>query len=105
MVRAHFHAEVGDWILRSQELILIDDPAKILADDEIVVPHLDRLIRRLGNYVDVAVVDCSPGDFACLAFDADGHCLANVVADNPEEAVLRVLLAVAESSTHDEPER
>ncbi|MDI3339646.1 MAG: hypothetical protein QJR03_03860 [Sphaerobacter sp.] len=98
--------EPGEWILRADgELELAGDPPRPLAEGEVVVPRLHRLIALLRAEAHSVVIDCYPTDYACMAFDEDGVSLANVVSFSPEEAALRALLFIrAERAAHEPAE-
>lgn len=83
-----------DWILGQDGISRVEGSDHVLAEDEVIIPRLDQLIRRLREHAEVVVIDCLPEDFACLVFDGDGGTLANVVAGDAEEAALRALLAL-----------
>lgn len=93
----------GEWLLRADgELELAGDPPRVLAKGEIVIPRLERLLALLREQVGSLALDYQQGDFACVAFDAEGRSLANVVSRNPEEAALRALLFIlAERAAND----
>ncbi len=91
-IRELFPPVAWNWLLGPDGISRVAAPARPLDEDEMVVPRLDSLIRRLREHAEVVVIDCLPEDYACLAFDEDGNTLVNVVADGAEEAALRALL-------------
>lgn len=94
----------GDWILREDgELELAADPPRAMAESEVVVPRLDRVIQLLRAEAPSIVIDCYPADYACMVFDEHGRSLANFVSRNPEEAALRALLFVQSERAANEP--
>lgn len=87
--------ESGDWILRADdELELVGDPPRVLAEGEVLVPRLSRLIELLRAEAHSTLIDCRDGEYACMVFDEDESSLANIVSFSPEEAALRALLFV-----------
>lgn len=87
----------GDWILGENvpdDMRLAGDPPGELADGEVVVPSLSRLVHLLREEAHSVVIDCYPDDFACMAFNEGSFSLANIVSRNPEEAALRALLFI-----------
>ncbi|HET9016926.1 MAG TPA: hypothetical protein VFN57_15095 [Thermomicrobiaceae bacterium] len=98
--------QAGEWLLRADgdlELELAGDPPRALAPGEVVVPRLDRVVQLLRAEAEALVVDYHSGDYACVAFDAEGRSLANVVSRNPEEAALRALLFVQSEKAENVP--
>lgn len=81
-----------DWLLGPEGMSRVGGSTPVLAGNEIVIPQLDRLIRRLREHTEVVLIDFLPQDVACLAFDDEGSPLANIVAGDAEEAALRALL-------------
>lgn len=94
-LRMLFRPAPWDWLLGKAGISRAGGSTPILSENEIVIPRLDQLVRRLREHAEVVVIDCLPQDFACLAFDEDGCTLANVVAGDAEEAALRALLLLA----------
>lgn len=90
-----FQPTPWSWLLGPDGVTRAEGSPRALAQGEIVIPRLDQLINRLRELAEVVVIDCLPQDVACLAFDQDGCTLANVVANDPEEAALRALLLLA----------
>lgn len=87
----------GEWILGPNvpdDMRLAADPPGELAEGEIVVPSLTRLVHMLREEAYSVVIDCYPEDFACMCFNEDSFSLANVVSRNPEEAAFRALLFI-----------
>ncbi len=87
-----FQPTPWDWVLGPDGVTNVGESPRALAERETVIPRLDQLMDRLGELAEVVMIDCLPGDVACLAFDEDGRTLANLVADDPEEVALQALL-------------
>jgi hypothetical protein len=87
-----FQPTAWTWVLGPDGGTSVGRSARALTENEIVIPCLGQLMDRLRELAEVVVIDCLPGDVACLAFDEDGRTLANVVADDPEEAALQALV-------------
>lgn len=94
-IRRLFEPAPWDWILGPDGISRAGASTQPLDEEEIVIPRLQRLLRRLRQHAEVVVIDCLPQDIACLAFDEDGSTLANVVAGDPEEAAFRAVLLLA----------
>src|SRR5690606_27383682 len=90
-----FRPAPWDWLLGPDGVSRAGGPDRLPFGQDVVIPRLDQLIRRLRDHAPAVVLDCLPQDFACLAFDEDGWTLANVVASDVEEAALKALLLLA----------
>ena len=87
----------GDWILGESipdDMRMAGNPAGDLAEGEVVVPSLTRLVHLLRQEAHAVVIDCYPEDFACMCFNEQSFSLANIVSRNPEEAAFRALLFI-----------
>lgn len=93
-----FRPATWNWVLSPDGVANVGRSARALTENEIVIPCLGQLMDRLRELAEVVVIDCLPGDVACLAFDEDGRTLVNVVANGPEEAALQALLLLARQS-------
>jgi hypothetical protein len=91
---------VGDWVLRAEELQLLDEGQVALGDalseDRGVcwVPRLDQLLALLNAVSPHTVLDSYRGDFACICFDELSRRIADVVAETPELACLQAFLFI-----------
>ncbi|MCS7052023.1 MAG: hypothetical protein NZL87_10435 [Thermomicrobium sp.] len=87
--------EPGDWVVRighdGGAVRLVSEDSSRLAAGEVLVPRLERLLWLLAREATSFVLDHSAGEFACVAFDAEGRTLANVVATEPALAVAQAL--------------
>ncbi|CCF83501.1 hypothetical protein [Nitrolancea hollandica] len=93
-----FQPTPWNWVLSPDGVANVGGTPRALGESEVVIPRLDQIMDRLRELAEVVVIDCLPGDAACLAFDEDGRTLVNVVANGPEEAALQALLLLARQS-------
>jgi hypothetical protein len=95
----------GDWILGEtipDDMRMAGHPAGELAEGEVVVPSLTRLVHLLRQEAHAVVIDCYPEDFACMCFNEQSFSLANIVSRNPEEAAFRALLFIVSEKAANE---
>ncbi len=93
-ITAHLEARIGDFLLGPNGLRLFTGSSEPKADDEVVVPDLDRVLAMLQDEAPIVVLDTQIGDFGLTAFDEYNRSLANVVSKNAPEACLRALLFI-----------
>jgi hypothetical protein len=93
----------GDWLLGSTGLSLTGDSPGPVAEDEVVVPRLDQLIRLLNQHADRVIISFSGGDAVCQAMDGFGQPLANIISRSPEEAAFRALIFILVERSVNEP--
>lgn len=91
---SQLEARPGDFLLGPNGLRLCSDASEPKADDEVVVPDLNRILDMLRAAAPIIVLDSQIGDFGLTAFDEYSRSLANVVSHNAPEACMRALLFI-----------
>jgi hypothetical protein len=94
-ITAELEPRIGDFLLGPNGLRLHTHANEPKAEDEVVVPDLDRILDLLRAEAPIVVLDTQSDDFGLTAFDEYHRSLANVVSHNAPEACMRALLFVS----------